>query len=350
MALFLLAGCVAPPPCHVPFEPTYAAVGTPAEGGVGDRLLQVTVLEDVARPDTRTIHVLWPRDGVWPDVNATSSHIVLRVLALQSAAGIFTAHVPSDRSLRIVAAGSLATMSQMTAQEIPAGTAPVDLTMRLLQPRLTVMLDGMWSGPQATLYVPPYTNVQWDPHPIEFNADPAWSEAYTRSLRHFSATLSWTNGAQGIASFGVAADLNGGDADNCSFQDGRDETTSPGLQKEGFDTDDTSQGTFCFTPTPLGPDRPVVYIGPATPQAAVGLLALPYSIDVTAQFDSSADLLQGCTVGNDQGVTLEFMDAKTGEITSTQAGPTYSAPPAGLLMVAGVIALAALARRGRDAM
>ena len=345
-ALFavLLCGCFGQI-CHVPVDAATISADAPSEGGPGDRTVAIHVHED-APNDRQRVYVLWPREGGFPDVNDTSSHITLRAMGLRASGGLVIAHVPSDRPLRILASGSAETMEALVAEVIPASRDPLDMDVWLLRQGMKGELQGNWSQHSAVPFVSPYTNVAWDPQQMRFHANATWNGIYTQAISHVEAQLDWENGLNGQATFGIAMDATGGDADNCSFQDHGDETGKVGPQHETFDSDKTGEGTFCVEAGQGGvPHAPKqLFIGPASPGLAVGALALPYHIRYNATFGFSSTAYQPCSVAGDSTYTIEYVDPRSGRVTESGA-PRGNAPAASVGFLLALLGLAASARR-----
>jgi hypothetical protein len=204
----------------------------------------------------------------------------VRVLRLMSSeAGQVVLHVPAEEAIEL-AAGRVEWTHEA---HLDAGAAPAALT--LAPASLMGTIEGEWGSPLAEGVSGPV----WQPN------DLPWADAgHLDRLERLDLTLTWTNGPQGGADFGIAVGPNGGSGfhyTNSEYQ------ASVGEQSERrtLEAADFDQLGWENTTQPQ--------TGPSISTGGFAVTAIPYSLAWEATFAADPGLADFCLGLGDRGTT-----------------------------------------------
>lgn len=346
----VLAGC-----CTLPFDPQDVPVGAPAEGGLapgdGVRTLTVEVLvPDEPAPDGTPVIVFWADDRAAPG-NDTR----LLAVALRTQDGAVRARVPFT-TLHVTAGGGAFT-EEWQPDAVPAGAQDTTLRMRVYPAYANGTLSGTWEpGAVSTYGTAGNGFIEWVPHDIRPGASEESQAGYARRLQWARIEVAWENRALAQADLGLAAVTdpgvlgeNGGEQVRCTYKDAAQDLGGQGPRNETFHSDVDPVDVGCGTLRDQG-DGARILAGPATDDAAVMPLGLPYTLTYELGFGYAAGIEQLCErLPGD--VVIAYIEPETGEQGPDQAPQgdgvsEFDAPAPAWAFVAALLgALAAWKRR-----
>lgn len=194
LAAVLASGCLAEiqddarrdtAACDLIGDPRQTPASAPAQGGPGARRITVTLPDDGSAAGDRVAVVAWWR--------ATSGEV--EVVRLRTAGSpTVTFAVPADIPVALLTGRSVWT------NEGHVGPGSSDATVLLTSGLDTGSLEGDWGA----LVAEGVSGASWQPN------DLPWAEGGRLGrLERAELTLTWTNGPQGGADFGIAVGPNG---------------------------------------------------------------------------------------------------------------------------------------------
>jgi hypothetical protein len=290
LAVALLSGCLAEmqedarratSACDLLGDPGQTPRAAPAEGGPGPRRLAVTLPEDGAGSGVAV--VAWWQAG--PDAVQ-----VVRLRTSESRMATFL--VPADAPIGLLAGGS-----EWTSEgRVAAGAAPATL---LLGSGLEVgSIEGAWGMPAAQ----GLSGASWQPEDLPFGDGDRMER-----LERLDLLLSWTNGPQGGADFGIAVGPNGGSGFHYT---NREYQTSLGPQTESRVLEAADLGQLGWDAS----TRPQA--GPSVSTGGFAVAPIAYTLDWTATFAADPELADRC---------LDLGDADAADVTSGSQATSGSA-------------------------
>jgi hypothetical protein len=342
-AVAVLAGC-----CSTPFTADDVPGDAPAEGGIGPRRLDVSVLgPDEPAPGRVPLFVFWP------DVGDASR---LMLLGLRSEGGHAIAHVPDGVPLGVVAGGEGWTM-EWQPDAVLSGQGPTQFTVRVYMTEVHGTLTGTWSPAAVSVHERAgNAPLAWDLQDVRPGRSNVTQEGYADRFAGLWANLTWENTLTAQADLGIAAWSDRGNGPRCSLSSEADELGQQGRFSETYNSSaigvEGPQGAPCgieaggLVLDMQGPHS--LLVGPGTDKPAAMPLGLAYRIDYTLHFgypDSIEDLCGRL----DRYSTLVFLDPETGKPDRTvDIGDDRGAPvPLAVPLLAVGLAFAAVAIRRR---
>lgn len=293
-----LSGCLAElegaerrgtPACDLVGHPGQVPLDAPAEGGSGERQIQVTVLGGDGQPAANVAVAAW-----W---QATREELqVLRVATGQ--AGQVVLRVPPDEAVDLVAGH----VEWTHEAHLEAGEAPA--TVVLTPASLIGVVHGNWTEPVAQ----GVGGAVWQPN------DLPWADAgHMARLQRLHLELLWTNGPQGGADFGIAVGPNAGSGFH--YVNGEYQATV-GVHLEERTLEGEDFAAFGWD----GGTRPQA--GPSISTGGFALTPIPYALTWEATFEADPDLPDRClSLGDIDAVDVTDSRRESTAIPSGSVGP-----------------------------
>lgn len=327
------AGCTGPP-VWTPAVPGDA----PQEGGLGPREVAVHVTDD-SGPASAVVILAW-LDPVEPQ-----DIVHVHRLGLRSVDGTVIGHVPDDREVHIMAAGSRTT-EEWIFDAFGPGTADT-VNVRVYGLEQGMRFNDTWEAVEAGFFVSPWfpDRTVWHPTPLQLSPDQDANLAIQDRIEAMEGHLVWDNTPTAFGDFGMLAATQA-DGSGCYQQDDRRDL-GPGTFEQGFEMPYSSRCNWLLP----GLDdvtniTPPINIGPATSDH---LVAPPDGVPYTVEVNVSLIRSWGWQPFNDEWGDRELkLHWAPVDEEQARAGERQAAPAAGLLAVLTVLGLAVVRRRASD--